>query len=144
MKQAGKCALCWIWVQLHAVEKVQAQRAVGSWEVVMVLHNVAKAGSLGKCCPSRDLRETGSSGHVWESPAGRRNFRCRHPGTGVPRACLKKSKQVQLEGECKGKSTRMRSQGVLGGGEIMRDPTHRVLAACATWRNTPVLPAARG
>ena len=35
-------------MQLYAVEKIQTQRGVGTWEVVLILNSVVKAGLTGK------------------------------------------------------------------------------------------------
>lgn len=86
MKQAGKCALCWIGVKLYAVKKIQVQRRGGSWEVVIVLNNVAKADSLGKCCLSKDPREMGSSGAPVGEPRGQEEQQVQMPwGRSPPR-----------------------------------------------------------
>ncbi|KAF6119991.1 hypothetical protein HJG60_010332 [Phyllostomus discolor] len=130
MKQAGKCALCWIWVQLYALEKIQAQRGVGSWEVVMVLNNVAKAGSLGKCCPSRDPREMGSSGACVEESRGQEEQQVQTPWGRSPPSMFEEERASAAGGRVQGKEYQDEEPGGPGGWGDHAGPHH---VPCLSW-----------
>lgn len=125
-------------MQLYAVEKIQAQRGVGTWEVVMILNSVVKAGLTGKVLSELRTRRrwAGSPARV-EEPCRQEEQQVKTPWERSPLSTLEEEQASAAGGRVQGKEYQVRSQGVMEGGEIMQDHTGLFISGCATWRNTP-------